>query len=427
MKRKKSWEPTVLPSALKKKQNIERIISKKSDKNKRKRQKIKKEQIKLFSEQQKINKNIDVYSSNIKALRKREGRPEFYNKLSSISEWQKNPGLQLQASAEVSKLYKYYKSPEVQKQIKDIKLFNPSFVSPTEGRDFEIISLAYESKGIGLKNTKSGKWELQNAIRHFLSRKVSIPEFEQRVKTEYDTRKMVKGLYDVSKASSRYNFEEYEQAFYRVMREAISKSKNSYDSESIVTLMYTEGIDSVLDERGNYDERLLEAIDDRITDDIAEIELRRAELFGRLEKSKPMSSDKVRKVMSISSERRDIVFNPNTNWFDDLTQEESRYLLKNDFKNSEMSKISEKFPTVKELQNAQNIISKANKIEKGKVLPKSVETYNMVSDIMKSYNSNDVYTMADALWNLYKSNKQEERTKDFIEVYNLLHGGGNSL
>ena len=363
---------------------------------------------------QQHQKLLNTFGENVRASRAREGRPEIYDQLASKKYWDEHPEARIKAIQQFRSDVKYFESDRIKRVIKEWKELNPNVSIPTEiGGDYELLKLYLNTDP--RNQTKAFKEDTERAFRRWFSRKVSEPEFEQRIKNEKDEREFVNNLYKQSKFKGKMSFDDYEQTFYSVMREAMAKNKLQYSSDTIRTAIMDNGIDTAIEE-GGLNQNAIDAINELIEGNFAEIQELNSKLFGGLEKSLSIPSETKTKISKISGERRALMKNPDTDWFEELNPDEIDKLLLGNLSRREQGKVSEMFTTVGELNKVNSVIKNARRSSKSKRIPYNLETYEMAKTIMERYkNISSEYELGRRLFEEYDN-------KEFIEAAMLLEG-----
>lgn len=400
-KKRKKWEGSILPSGSSYRKRITDVLEKR---NKQGGNNLKLQHQKL----------LNTFGENVRASRAREGRPEIYDQLASKKYWDEHPEARIKAIQQFRSDVKYFESDRIKRVIKEWKELNPNVSIPTEiGGDYELLKLYLNTDP--RNQTKAFKEDTERAFRRWFSRKVSEPEFEQRIKNEKDEREFVNNLYKQSKFKGKMSFDDYEQTFYSVMREAMAKNKLQYSSDTIRTAIMDNGIDTAIEE-GGLNQNAIDAINELIEGNFAEIQELNSKLFGGLEKSLSIPSETKTKISKISGERRALMKNPDTDWFEELNPDEIDKLLLGNLSRREQGKISEMFTTVGELNKVNSVIKNARRSSKSKRIPYNLETYEMAKTIMERYkNISSEYELGRRLFEEYDN-------QEFIEAATLLKG-----
>lgn len=400
-RKQKKWEGSILPSGSSYRKRITGVLEKY---NKQGANNLKLEHEKL----------LNKFGENVIASRSRRNRPEIYDQLASKKYWDEHPEARIKAIQQFRNDVKYFESDRIKRIIKEWKEINPNVSIPTEiGGDYELLKLYL---GTDPRNqTKAFKEDTERAFRRWFSRKVSEPEFEQRIKNEKDEREFVNNLYKQSKYKGKMSFDDYEQTFYSVMREAMAKNKLQYSSDTIRTAIMDNGIDTAIEE-GELNQNAIDSINNLIEENFAEIQELNSKLFGGMEKSISIPSETKTKISRISGERRALMKNPDTDWFEELNPDEVDKLLLGSLSRREQGKVSEMFTTVGELNKVNSVIKNARRSSKNKRIPYNLETYEMAKTIMERYkNISSEYELGRRLFEEYDN-------KDFIEAAMLLEG-----
>lgn len=400
-KKRKKWEGSILPSGSSYRKRITDVLEKRS----------KHDGNNLKQQHQKL---LNTFGENVRASRAREGRPEIYDQLASKKYWDEHPEARIKAIQQFRSDVKYFESDRIKRVIKEWKEINPNVSIPTEiGGDYELLKLYLNTDH--RSQTKAFKEDTERAFRRWFSRKVSEPEFEQRIKNEKDEREFVNNLYKQSKFKGKMSFDDYEQTFYSVMREAMVKNKLQYSSDTIRTAIMDNGIDTAIEE-GGLNQNAIDAINELIEGNFAEIQELNSKLFGGMEKSLSIPSETKTKISKISGERRALMKNPDTDWFEELNPDEIDKLLLGNLSRREQGKVSEMFTTVGELNKVNSVIKNARRSSKNKRIPYNLETYKMANNIMERYkNISSEYELGRRLFEEYDN-------QEFIEAAMLLEG-----
>lgn len=400
-KKRKKWEGSILPSGSSYRKRITDVLEKRSKQGGNN----------LKQQHQKL---LNTFGENVRASRAREGRPEIYDQLASKKYWDEHPEARIKAIQQFRNDVKYFESDRIKRVIKEWKEINPNVSIPTEiGGDYELLKLYLNADP--RNQTKAFKEDTERAFRRWFSRKVSEPEFEQRIKNEKDEREFVNNLYKQSKYKGKMSFDDYEQTFYSVMREAMAKNKLQYSSDTIRTAIMDNGIDTAIEE-GGLNQNAIDAINELIEGNFAEIQELNSKLFGGLEKSLSIPSETKTKISKISGERRALMKNPDTDWFEELNPDEIDKLLLGNLSRREQGKVSEMFTKVGELNKVNSVIKNARRSSKSKRIPYNLETYEMAKTIMERYkNISSEYELGRRLFEEYDN-------QEFIEAAMLLEG-----
>lgn len=404
-KKKKKWESSILPSGLNYRQRISNVLEKHDTKNTKNTKNLKTQHEKLLKR----------FGENVQKSRARTDRPELYDRLASKKFWDENYGAAYMLSrAEFNKNRRYFESDRIQKIIKEWKELNPNISIPTEiGGDYEFIKIYLESK----RPTKEFTEDAERSLRRWFSRKVSEPEFEQRIKNEKDEKEFVNNLYKQSNFKVKMSFDEYERTFYSVMREALSKNKLQYSSDTIRTALMDNGIDAAIEE-GELNQDSMDAINKVIEENFADIQTLNSKLFGGLEKELKIPSETKAKISKISGERRALMKNPDTDWFEELNTDEVNKLILGNLSRREQGRVSEMFTTVGELNTANSILKNARRSNKSERIPYNLETYEMTRDVIeRNKNLSSEYELGRRLSDVYSM-------KDLAEALTLVDDGG---
>ena len=400
-KKRKKWEGSTLPSGSSYRKRITDVLEKRNKHG-------------VNNLRQQHEKLLNVFGENVVASRSRKGRPEIYDKLASKKYWDENPGARMYAIQQFKRDVKYFESDRIQRVIKEWKEINPNVSIPTEiGGDYELLKLYINTDYRNV--TPALKEDTERAFRRWFSRKVSEEEFEQRIKNEKDEREFVNNLYKQSKYKGKMSFDDYEQTFYSVMREAMAKNKLQYSSDTIRTAIMDNGIDTAIEE-GGLNQNSIDAINKLIEGNFAEIQELNSKLFGGLEKSLSIPTETKTKISKISGERRALMKNPDTDWFEELNQDEIDKLLLGNLSRRDQGKVSEMFTTVGELNTANSVIKNARRSNKSKRIPYNLDTYEMAKTVIeRNKNLSSEYELGRRLFEEYEN-------QEFIEAAMLLEG-----
>ena len=403
-RRQQQWskKSKTLPSASKRKEQIDEIISRFKDGTRTKsktrtKPKVKQkeinygprvEQLKAKSKKtkpmfdQKYRDKLLEFGKETKKSRKRVDRHKWYDMM--VEGGSGFNGVRQQTTEE---LVEYYNSEKAQDMIRRRKKASGTYKSPLDSKYYtDYIKPYLELKEINKSLEEKDKWiitdkieeENQMAMRNWLSNRVTIEEFEQSFKVFEQGEELISELYKGSKYNgTNVTLDDYKSTFYSIFRNMLQKSKSQYDSNTVRTYLLGNGIDEYVDEEGLTPDKL---------DEIAKvmgpkIDLVRGDidqLSDLLEGNEPPK--KHRKLIDI---KEDTEVGDDKTWFDD--KDKMQYFKGSrlgDMDDKDLEDLSEVIETKGELKSAQKLIARARIKMKENFGNDTVDIYIKAHDII---------------------------------------------
>ena len=365
---------------------------------------------------EKVNTNELLFSvgSSLVKQRAREGRPEIYDTFALRSKWIESPIIKVKANAEFSRLKQFYESEEYQSIKEQWKKIDSSIELPDESKIFrEIVSL----KGILQSKVSSDSLyeqskkasiesDIDEKMRIFFARKVSIPEVLQRWETVKKETDLILSLKKSGKFRGKSD-EEYISSAYEFLREAIEKNKDAYSSDTIYTAVMSSGIDEYVDTSLETNEDLMNRFRDSLESNFGEIQQLRQSILGDEKELKTAPS-----FIRVDRERFKQLRDKETKWgeLDDSLSKDEFYNITGISKINDIQKgeLARQLPTIGDLKYAKELIKRATKDIKGNKY--TFKNFSLASEVIRA--KGDEYDRILKLKNMIKS----QVTEEFLEV-----------
>ena len=365
---------------------------------------------------EKVNTNELLFSvgSSLVKQRAREGRPDIYNTFSLRSKWIESPIIKVKAYSEFDKLKQFYESKEYTNIKEQWKKIDSSIELPDESKVYkDIVSLRdllkskVDSDSIYEQSKKASiSADIDEKMRIFFSRKISIPEFLQRWETVQKETQLILSLKKSGKFKGKSN-DEYISSAYEFLREAIEKNKDSYSSDTIYTAVMSSGIDEFVDKDLESNDDLMDKFRESLESNFGEIQQLRQSILGDERELKNAPS-----FIRVDRERFKQLRDNDTKWgeLDDSLSKEEFYNLTGISKINDIQKgeLARQLPTIGDLKSAKELIKRATKDIKGNKY--NFNNFSLASEVLDY--KGDEYDKAIRLRSLIKSQVSDE----FLEV-----------
>lgn len=369
---------------------------------------------------EKVNTNELLFSvgSSLVKQRAREGRPEIYNTFALRSKWIESPTIRIKANAEFNRLQQFYESKEYQSIKEQWKRIDSSIELPDESKIYrDIVSLRdllqskVDSDSIYEQSKKAQiVSDIEEKMRIFFSRKISIPEILQRWETVKKETDLILSLKKSGKFKSKSD-DEYLSSAYEFLREAIEKNKDAYSSDTIYTAVMSTGIDEYVDKSLETNEDLMNKFRDSLESNFGEIQQLRQSILGDEKELKSAPS-----FIRVDRERFRKLRDEQTIWgeLDESLSKDEFYNISGISKINDIQKgrLAEKLPTIGDLKYAKELIKKATKDMKGSKY--TFQNFSLASEVINS--KGDEYDKIFKLRNLIKSQVTDETLEAMAEL-----------